>query len=255
MSVFVQDNVFIRSSKVQNRKGDIWFIHGYGESGLSFQEALTSKLATKFNLYIPDFPGFGVSPFDTNHSSLNDSSELLMKLIQHVSKSQKLYIIAHSLGGIVGTETCKKLSDKVQYFINIEGNITEGDVIFSSLYKDYTKPEAFHAYLCGRIQKQMKEDLSLQRYFSSLRFAQPQMLMNWGKSAVERSKDSISGQAYIDLNCKKNYFWGDALTSKQTQNFLKKNKLKNTLFKGCGHWPMIEQTETCYEAIFNLFNS
>ena len=255
MQIKVINNVFLRTHTINKARGDIWFIHGYGESGFSFREAFSSKLAQKYNLFVLDFPGFGSSPLQPDTASLENSADLLVSLIEEVSKKRSIYLVAHSLGGIVGTWVCQKLSERIKGFVNIEGNLTRSDAFFSSLCEKYKTSNQFYDALCNKILKMMGNNESLQRYYSSLRQAHPDALMAWGKSALKYSHELKSGTQYCELSCKTVYFWGDKRTSPETLQWIEKNSLPNKLFSGSDHWPMIDQTDECYNSILAFFDS
>ena len=71
VEIQIVDQIFIRKSLIASARADLWFIHGFAESSFSFQEAFRSPLAKEFNLYVPDLPGFGVSPPHASFKSLD----------------------------------------------------------------------------------------------------------------------------------------------------------------------------------------
>jgi pimeloyl-ACP methyl ester carboxylesterase len=86
------ENIFLRTKKNPGAKGDIWFIHGFGDSGQCFKEVFSSGLARRFNIFVPDLPGFGASPFK-KPASVKYYSDLLVR-------TEILAEIERSLGSI-----------------------------------------------------------------------------------------------------------------------------------------------------------
>ncbi len=254
MRILTENNLFIRAHKSPKGSADIWFVHGFGESGLCFREAFSSPLAEGYNLFVPDFPGFGVSPYQPGQDTVQDSADLLERLIQKLSPRRPIVLLAHSLGGIIGTWLAAKL-DRVVASISVEGNLTKSDTFFSGLAAKADSPQEFHSYFAGEIYKKMAADLPLQRYYASLRLADPRALIAWGRSGVAATGECRSGEEFAALKVKKCYLWGDKSTPKETWRFIEANSLPNRCFRGAGHWPMIDQTDKFYETVLNLIVS
>lgn len=252
-TIITLNNIFIRNSTTQNSKGDVWFFHGFGESGLSFIEAFSSPLRNNFNIYIPDFPGFGASPLQTSTVSLENSEELILRVLATISKNNKIFIVAHSLGSIIGTWICQELKSQAVGFFNIEGNLTREDAYFSGMARDYEDADKFHKNLLSHIYEKARNTPALQRYFASICFAQPVALLGWGKSAATHSETRKSGREFASLDCAKLYYWGIESTPEATQNFIKTKSIPNKCFGKGSHWPMVEHPEQCYGDILAFF--
>jgi pimeloyl-ACP methyl ester carboxylesterase len=254
MEIMTHDDVFLRYSTAEG-EGDIWFIHGFGESGLSFVEAFDSPLAEKFNLYVPDFPGFGVSPHRPGAETIVDSTEVLCGLIGDISKDAPIFLVGHSLGGIIGTWTAERLSNKVRGYVSIEGNLTKADTFATSLTKGYEDPNAFHELLSGIATSQIAEDILFRRFLASLTLAHPSALLTWGKSCVEATGVTKAGAEFVALDAKTLYIWGDESIPNMTKDFVFSNEINNREIKGAGHWVMVDKSEECYRAIFEFFST
>ncbi|MBI4196310.1 MAG: alpha/beta hydrolase, partial [Deltaproteobacteria bacterium] len=220
-----------------------------GESGLSFREAFDSPLAKNFRLFAPDFPGFGVSPFQSRRGSLRGSTRLLGELIDQFSKGRPILLVAHSLGGIVGTWTVQERPKQVRAYISIEGNLTRSDTFFSGLAAKAKSAGKFYHFFKGQILAKARGHEELERYFASLRFADPRALIAWGRSGVEATGLDRSGEEFAGLTCRKIYFWGEESMAHRSREFLRDKDIDHRCFKKCGHWPMIEKPKECYEAI------
>lgn len=251
MTIKTVDNVFMRVSKTEKAEIDLWFLHGFGESSLSFKEVLESELASNFNIYIPDFPGFGVSPSQSNKLSMEDTLETLKILITEISANNKLGFIGHSMGGIIGTWLTKFYQDKTIGFVNIEGNLTLADCFYSGLTTKFENSEKFYSFLKEEIFNKIQGN-ALERYFASFNFALPEVMYNWGRSGTEASR--TIGDEYLKLSCPKTYFWSPNSTPKETQKFIADNNIENLVFQNSGHWPMIDETKKCYSEILKFFS-
>jgi pimeloyl-ACP methyl ester carboxylesterase len=258
MEITAHDNIFLRYAMAKEKggaKGDVWLIHGFGESGLSFAEAFDSPLAEAFNLYVPDLPGFGVSPRRPGVKTVADSTNVLIELIESISKDAPIFLVGHSLGGIIGTWTAasERLLGRVKAFANIEGNLTVADTFATSLTLNYDDPAAFHEFFSGIIISRMEESPIFRRFLASLTLASPEVLLSWGKSCVEATGDTKSGEEYIALDADTLYIWGDESIPEMTREFIFEHNINNREIKGAGHWVMIDKSEECYGAIHDLF--
>ena len=70
----VQEGVFLRTHLNTKSSAHIWFLHGFGESSLSFEEAFFSELVESYSLFVPDLPGFGVSPPQSGRMSIEGAT-------------------------------------------------------------------------------------------------------------------------------------------------------------------------------------
>lgn len=249
----VVNNIFISTKNSSNALGDIWFIHGFGGSSLSFRKLLSTNLKNHFNLFVPDFPGFGDSPFQPEKTSLESVSQVLMELIHHVSEKETIYLVTHSIGSIIGTWVARKLKRRIGGYFCIEGNLTQADAYFSGLAVQYeTAQQFYHEYL-ERIFNMSKGSEAFQKYFASVCHAHPEAMMGWSKSSVIHSNIERSGNEFASLDCDKLYYWGKENTPTQTQEFIKSSSLPNKEFSNSGHWPMIDQPDQCCQDMIDFF--
>lgn len=82
MNIQIKDKLFIRTNNIKGNRESIWFIHGFGDSGLAYKEVFDSVLNDEFNLYVIDLPGFGVSPIHSNFISIEEQANLISKIIE-----------------------------------------------------------------------------------------------------------------------------------------------------------------------------
>ncbi|WP_024772049.1 alpha/beta fold hydrolase [Aquimarina macrocephali] len=250
MTIKVVDGVFIRCNIVDETKQSIWFLHGFADSGLAYKEVFNSDLVSKFNLYVVDLPGFGVSPVNFDYISIKEQADLLSKVIEKETENNiKVNIVAHSIGALIGTWVCQQLVNKINYYINIEGNLTEADSYFSSKPLQYTTAAEFIESFEKEVFENAIKEERYKRYYSSLRFAEPQGMRNWAITSQEYIKDNQCGFEFKKLTCNKVYIWGDLDTPKETQEFINEQYIPNKLYTGVGHWHMIENSKNFYTYI------
>lgn len=256
MKIKVLQNLFLRHNEIDPTRQSIWFLHGFADSGLAYKEVFNAPIANDLNIYVVDLPGFGVSPVNPGYSSIKEQAELLSQVIQtETSGQQKINIVAHSLGALIGTWTCKNLGHKINYYFNIEGNLTEADSYFSSKPLQFNTATEFAASFQKEIFELAKSQERYKRYYSSLKFAQPEGMKNWSVTSQEHIKDHKCGFEFKALNCEKIYIWGDQDTPKQTQDFIKEQELPNKLYPGVGHWHMVENAKVLYDDMHQMIKN
>lgn len=248
MEIKVLDKVFFRINQVEDALGDIWLIHPFGESGLCYSYAFESDLARMYNLFVPDLPGFGVTPNYGKPLGVEGIVDILKSLIGKYSSNANLYLIGHSVSGIIVTELIKKLQVEVKGFVSVEGNLTTADSYYSSLPIHHSKEEFYRIYL-DSVGEHAKNRADFQRYLASVRFAEVDSLYELGKSTENLIKDNQAGKSFLSLNCPKLYIWGDKDTPVETASFIQENAIPNVLLKGVGHWPMVEVADKFYQIV------
>ena len=250
MNILTRQNIFLRTNEIRENRQSIWFLHGFGDSGLAYREVFDALLPASFNLYVVDLPGFGVSPLQPDYPSIKEQARLLSEIIRQETQQQhQVNIVAHSLGSLIGTWVCQSLEQRINTYFSIEGNLTEADSYFSSKPLEFDTAEAFARSFEAEVFALAQTEERYKRYYSSLRYANPEGMRNWGFTSQEHVKDNQCGQEFINLNCNKIYLWGDLDTPIETQEFIKVNDLPNKLYKGIGHWHMVENPISLYADI------
>ncbi|PIR21334.1 MAG: hypothetical protein COV45_00900 [Deltaproteobacteria bacterium CG11_big_fil_rev_8_21_14_0_20_47_16] len=254
ITITTHNNIFIRTQIIPDAAADVWFLHGIGESGLSFIEAFESPLAKSFNLYVPDMPGFGASPYPDSHPDQKQTADMMDDVIRSVSGDRPVYLVGHSQGGLVGTWLCQKLGDQVKGYVNVEGNLTSADVVFSGEMARQPTPEACKTHVIQYLQIHAQGE-SYWRYYASIRFAFPDALLTWARAGLAFTGDTKSGEEYAALPVRKLFVGGIKSRGEKTSEFIKSHKLNFYGFENSGHWPMIDATDVFYNKVLNFITS
>ncbi len=256
LQIKILDTLFVRHNVVDQSKQSIWFLHGFADSGLAYKEVFESSINGHFNIYVVDLPGFGVSPLNPTCIGIKQQAELLSKVIlKETSQQDKVNIIAHSLGALIGTWVCQTLTNKINCYVSIEGNLTEADSYFSSKPLKFDTAQEFATSFQKEIFEIAKKDDRFKRYYSSIRFANPEAMRNWGFSSQEHIKGNKCGYEFKDLPGKKLYIWGDVDTPEETRDFIKTHEIPHQMYPGIGHWHMIENAGEFYSDINRIIKT
>ncbi|MGD1843015.1 MAG: alpha/beta fold hydrolase [Thermonemataceae bacterium] len=250
MKIKVAQGLLIRHNEIDNAKPSIWFLHGFADSGLAYKEVFESPINESTNIYVVDLPGFGASPLNPAFLSIREQADLITKIIeQETDPQQKVNIVAHSLAALIGTWICQHLKEKINYYFNIEGNLTEADSYFSSKPLAFNTAQEFAVSFEQEIFELAQSEERYRRYYSSVRLANPEGMRNWSLTSQAYVKENKCGVAFKHLACQCLYIWGDIDTPLETQAFIKEQGIPNQLYKGIGHWHMVENAEELYSDI------
>ncbi|HEY4875482.1 MAG TPA: alpha/beta hydrolase [Puia sp.] len=254
MLVTTQNNIFLRYSKAPISNGDIWIIHGFSESGLSFKNVFESSIAGVYNVWIPDLPGFGASPYQDQLTTIHEYVELLTNLIGEKSKNQKKFLIGHSFGSVIACLLCEKPELQISGLASVEGNLTEADFYFSGWAGQYEDGEQFQKKFKALLLDKAKDRSEFEHYFAAATIADPKALTALGRSSCDFSKSEDAGNRFLSVKCPIFYLWGDVDTPPITQKFIKERLLNNYHFAGGTHWMMKEYPVLFYSVVLSFLN-
>lgn len=97
-----------RQSIVPKPKATLVFLHGIGNSGITWDE-IASELPEDVNIIIVDLLGFGDSPKPTRATySVATQARALMKTLLLLGIRQKVVLVGHSMGSLVAVEFTKR---------------------------------------------------------------------------------------------------------------------------------------------------
>ncbi|MBN1798598.1 MAG: alpha/beta hydrolase [Spirochaetales bacterium] len=256
----------LRYTAVNQGKPRVLFIHGLGDSGLSFKEAFAAAELNDFSLFVPDLLGCGMSSAAVNNTyGMNARIKRLWKLIDRLG-IDSFYIVAHSMGGDLAVVMADSDSKgKIKGLVNIEGNLTPHDLFISS--------NAVAAAEQGNFQEWFEQDfkeqtvlrqwggswVSCRRYYSSLQLCSPKVFLEDAKAIFEKNqplsqnKGSSIGISYAGLKIPKIFCWGSASLGPGAKEFIAAELLDNKEFKHAFHWPMIDRARRFYSFIADFF--
>lgn len=250
MAHYYCDKMYIRSKTVPHSRGTLVYIHGLGESGLCF-ETVVSRCETdpelkQWNHFIPDLPGYGKSLPAQTPCHVKDYADIIIKTCRQQVDGDMI-LIGHSMGGVIGTMVCECPDHPFSGYINIEGNLTPGDCVFSSHAAAFD-PEGFEAFgfqqLRETVYKNGLSDAAQRGYFASMCFASPgQFYMNscnllefsTGLTGINRLKALSLPKLYIAAS--------PSGICRESMASLEREKMPHAVVSGSGHWPFLDQPD------------
>ncbi|MBN1297738.1 alpha/beta hydrolase [bacterium] len=239
-----EHGMMVREIPGSKSEGILLYLHGLGESGISLESIATHPELRGFHHILPDLPGYGRSSWPVTPLSLQETALFLLDWIDQ-RKLDRIILIGHSMGGVLGQYLCEERPHIFLGIINIEGNISPGDCTFSGQAITYTQEEfEVHGfdwlrkgvYLSGARRK------ALQGYYASLRFASPQQFWRHSNDLVNLSKDGTLARSFTGLQQRKRFIAGapDGLCGTSLE-LLKKENTPLSIIRPAGHWPFLDK--------------
>jgi pimeloyl-ACP methyl ester carboxylesterase len=109
----------------------ILYVHGLGCSSDDFIGMTEQPALEGCRLVSYDQPGCGRSPYDVDHPVNIDCLVDVMEAFVNAIALDRFLLVGASMGGLVGLLYAERHPDKLRGFINVEGNLTSEDCIFS----------------------------------------------------------------------------------------------------------------------------
>jgi len=172
----------LESGMMVRRTGDgprvVW-VHGLGESSVSFEPVVAAMPGFQHTLV--DLPGYGRSPWPRAAMSLDEIADDLVGWLP-----EDAYVIGHSMGGVLATLVAERTA--VRGIVNIDGNISIGDCVFSAKAAAIADPAVSLATVREQVLRDSLGRPELRGYFAAMTFAMPEMFHRHAHDLVEMSR-------------------------------------------------------------------
>jgi len=256
------EHIYVRHTDIKPDRHSLLFVHGLGDSGISYEDAFKYDFLSDCNIVVPDLIGYGRSSAASSLERYHYKAhiERLWKLIEMLNLTD-IILLGHSMGGDISTLMSRENRDRlVRKYINIEGDITQHDLFISS-----RAVEAFNSGdFPGWFEEHFKYKLIFQKfghqrssrlYFASLNFCRPEAFLENAKELVARNTKLDSefkseiGEIFASLGIPRVYCYGTLSCPKQTLKFLEQKNLPTRKFESAGHSLMVDSSEEFYRFV------
>jgi len=254
--------MFYRHTNIDPNRQTLLCIHGLGDSGLAFLESFYEPNLKAYNIIVPDLLGYGKSsPASDNDYCFHAQITRLYQLLDSLD-IMKFSLIGHSMGGDIGTLMCANdEQDRIRAFVNIEGDLTQGDRFITNLTLTAEKAGDFghwlrHCYIDEIVPGMLKScDLARRRYQASLRLCRPETFLQNAKEIYALNKNQTFRKhgkialIFDSLPIRKVFYWGDKSLSTQSIRYLRNKSYAYPPFEGSFHWIMLDNRSKFYAAL------
>ena len=260
--------MFIRHNNIMPGKKSLLFVHGLGDSGLSFEDVFRYDRFNDFNIVVPDLIGYGRSSQCSKDNGYSFDSHLarFKKLIEE-KELNDLIIIGHSMGGDLTTLMCQSdEDDMIKKYVNIEGDVTQHDLFISGdavkAHENNRFEEWFeNDFMNKKIYEDYGEFRSARKYYASLSFCRHDAFLENSIELLKRNNSltgkykSEIGRIYCSLSIPRVFCYGTLSLSKETLSFLKENNMQVKAFEDTGHSPMVDKADEFYAFLHDYISS
>jgi pimeloyl-ACP methyl ester carboxylesterase len=187
----------------------ILYIHGLGCSKADFLEMVEAPALQQFRLVSTDHPGCGDSPYDNNHSlNIDGIVDLIENFVANLGLDSFL-LVGGSLGGLVGLLYAERNLNRITGFVNVEGNLTPEDCMFSRNVIPYSYPH-FERVIFPQIKKAVaaRRGRGFAQHLNVLAKANPRAYYDYAFQTVEYSDKGNLLQRFLSLPLPKCFLYG-----------------------------------------------
>lgn len=260
------ETVYIRHNQISPARPALLFVHGLGDSGLSFEPVFEDRRFDEFNLLVPDLVGYGRSSAATNPDSYTFDSHLhrLWQIVQDFDV-EELILIGHSMGGDISALMCQSDTDgRIKIYVNLEGALTQYDLFLSGKAARAVEEDRFDAWFENFVHEtawSWGETPSGREYYASLRFCRKNAFRENAleivrcNTALSGKYKSQIGEIVCSLTIPKIFCYGTESLPKETLSYVTERNIPARAFENTGHCPHIDQAEEFYEFLRGFIKS
>jgi len=246
-------NLKISAKYRKNGANMLFFIHGLGCTKDVFDDVWNIEALKKFSIITFDLPGFGDSTKPKNFPYTMEDHSMVCKDLINFFPEKKIHIVAHSMGAAVALLLAENIKEKLISFVNIEGNLIGSDCGVSRKAENIP-PGKFHQNVVKKLQL-----LSLSStekgpglWLEWIKRSAPYALKKSSESLVKWSDSGLLLKIFLNLKCRKAYFYGEK--NNRLRTLLLLDEIRTVPVTKSGHFPMNDNPSDFYIKLANIIN-
>jgi len=246
MKQTVESGMFVRELGPVDAPLTLLYVHGLGESGLCFERLVTHPDLAPFRQLVPDLPGYGRSAWIDEPLPLAGQADLLARWLETRGEGP-VTLVGHSMGGVLGTLFCRDYPGRVRTFVNVEGNLSPEDCVFSGQAVRMDRErfvDGGFSKMRELIYSQGTDLLSHRGYYASLRLCDSRLFHLNSRELVTISAREEMARELADLPLPVWYVAGrpEGVCSR-SHELLAEAGIEPVVLEPSGHWPFIDQPD------------
>ncbi len=241
-----------RESAASRTAPPLVWIHGLGESGLCFEGLLAEERWRDRRHLVPDLSGYGRAERTDAPLPLAGLADGVAAWLDHRGISHAV-VVGHSMGGVVALLLAERYPGRVAAVIDVEGNKTIDDCVYSSAAEGVS-PAEFAARGFDRLRAgvaaKARGDLASRTYGESLRLAEPRQFHANALELVELSRGGTLARRLAGLPVPQLYVGGVPRgAGPRTLEAVAGAGLPFVLIENAGHWPFLDRPDAFASAL------
>ena len=186
---FCKDNIHVTRREARSPRGTLLLIHGLGGSALCYDRILLHPALMDWTLTAVDLPGYGKSPWAEEPLPIEEFVDLAARFAASIEGP--VVLGGHSMGGVIGTLLADRHPELLRGFLNIEGNISRDDCVYSGQIVAHSPEEhlafGFAQYL-DRLYEGGLKNAAWRNLYPSTRFCDPRAIYRNSRELVDISE-------------------------------------------------------------------
>jgi pimeloyl-ACP methyl ester carboxylesterase len=229
---------------------EIVWIHGLGESSVSFDAIAQHPALAAFSHTLPDLPGYGRSAWTDAPASLEALATWLGAWLGDRG-GDKVTLVGHSMGGVLAVLLAER--DVPRAIVNIDGNISRGDCNFSGVAAGYSLPD-FRAHGLAAMRDAVYRDgvdkPALRGYHAAMCNASPDVFHGHARDLVAMSEREDLAPRFAALRIPRLYVAGvpDGICAR-SRELLAAHDARWIGIEPAGHWVYLDQPDAFADAL------
>jgi pimeloyl-ACP methyl ester carboxylesterase len=228
------------------------FIHGLGGAKENFYAAFQSAALAHCDLLSFDLPGTGLADFDPTKCADVSTLADLARLVWNKLLPRPAFIVAASMGGLIALLMIRHHGiDGVRGLINIEGNLTSEDCIFSRRVAAHTF-EQLSETIFGQIQSELRTSRYPGDHMAAHNMALNTDIRAYFSYSFETVKESDSGNLlneFLALPVPRLFLYGEANKSLSYLPRLRQSEVEVREVPGSAHFLFYDNPVATFEEI------
>jgi pimeloyl-ACP methyl ester carboxylesterase len=186
------------------------YVHGLGCSGEDFLTMMEQPALEGCRLVSYDHPGCGSSPYDVNHPLNIDCLVEVLEAFVDAMELDGFLLVGGSMGGLIALLYAERNPDKIKGFVNVEGNLTPEDCMFSR-YVVGNSFDHFEENVFPKIKRAVaaRRGRGFAGHLAVVQRANPRAYYDNSFQLVEYSKDGTLLNRFLALPMEKYFVYGE----------------------------------------------
>ena len=236
---------------------EVVWIHGLGEWSLSFDAVARHPALDGFTHVLPDLPGHGRSAWPPDEGAGGEAlSDLADVLADWLSRRPPAVLIGHSMGGVLATLAAERTA--VRGVVDVDGNLSRGDCVFSAEAARYTA-EDFVAHGLAAMREHVfadaRENPALRLYHGALCLASPHAFHRNATDLVRLSTEETLAARLAALSVPTLFVAGvpDGICAR-SRALLDEHRVRWIGITPAGHWVYVDQKDAFASAVASFLH-